>query len=150
MAMLNEDKIKLMTGIAMFEKKEGKKISPANHRFRSDYISGHMLLGFFSYTVCYALCASAWILYNSETLLNVVDLEEIGDILKTGVVLYATGLFLYLLITWLIYRKRYEYARRGVNVYLAKLKRLEKRYEYQSRSKELTKEDIRNDDTSRT
>ena len=31
--MLNEDKIKLMTGIALFEKREGKHIFPANRYF---------------------------------------------------------------------------------------------------------------------
>ena len=40
--MLNEDKIKLMTGIALFEKREGKHIFPANRYFRSDYISGRI------------------------------------------------------------------------------------------------------------
>ena len=31
--MLNEDKLKLMTSIAMFEKREGKAIFPANRYF---------------------------------------------------------------------------------------------------------------------
>ena len=31
--MLNEDKIKLMTGISFFEKREGKHICPANRYF---------------------------------------------------------------------------------------------------------------------
>ena len=66
------------------------------------------------------------------------------------VMLYGAGLAVYLLITFLVYRKRYEYARRGMKVYVAKLKRLEKRYEFQSRSKELTKEGVRHDDVSRT
>ena len=52
-------------------------------------------------------------------------------------------------MTFLVYRKRYEYARRGMKVYVAKLKRLEKRYEFQSRTKELTKEGGRYDDISR-
>ena len=49
--MLNEDKIKLMTSIAMFEKREGKHIAPANRFFRSDYISGRIMRSFFVYTV---------------------------------------------------------------------------------------------------
>ena len=49
--MLNEDKIKLMTGIALFEKREGKRIFPVNRFFRSDYISRHMFRSFFSYTI---------------------------------------------------------------------------------------------------
>ena len=44
----------------------------------------------------------------------------------------------------------YEYARRSMRVYIAKLKRLEKRYDVQNRTRELTKEGSRYDDISRT
>lgn len=138
--MLNEDKIKLMTGIAMFEKKEGKRIFQANRYFRGDYISSRMLRSFFSYTFCYILCVVLWILYSIERLLNAMNLDEIITAGKAAGFLYVGGLVLYLLITFFVYRKRYEYARRGMKVYVAKLKRLEKRYEFSNRTKELTKE----------
>lgn len=148
--MLNEDKIKLMTGIAMFEKKEGKAIFPANRYFRSDYISSRMLRSFFSYTLCYVLCVLIWVLYSIERLLNAMNLDDVIQVAGFAAVLYAAGLIAYLIITFLVYRRRYEYARRGMKVYVAKLRRLEKRYEFQSRTKELTKEGGRHDDVSRT
>lgn len=147
--MLNEDKIKLMTGIAMFEKREGKRIFPVNRYFRSDYISRHMFRSFFSYTICYLLCAMIWVLYHMEQLLNTLDIGELVGAGKYAVFLYGSGLFLYLLITWLIYRKRYEYSKRGMKVYVAKLKRLEKRYEFQNRARELSREGSRHDRASR-
>lgn len=63
--MLNEDKIKLMTGIALFEKREGKHIFPANRYFRSDYISGRILRSFLlipyaSFYVRSCGCFTAW------------------------------------------------------------------------------------------
>lgn len=148
--MLNEDKIKLMTGIAMFEKREGKAIFPACRYFRSDYISSRMLRSFFSYTFCYILCVMVWVLYSIERLLNAVNLDEVIGMAKTAALFYGAGLIVYLIVTFFVYRRRYEYARRGMKVYVAKLKRLEKRYEFQSRSKELTKEGSRHDDVSRT
>lgn len=90
--MLNEDKIKLMTGIALFEKREGKHIFPANRYFRSDYISGRILRSFFAYTVCFILCALMWVLYSMERLLNVMELDEVVGAAKAGAVLYAAGL----------------------------------------------------------
>ena len=147
--MLNEDKIKLMTGIALFEKREGKHIFPANRYFRSDYISGRILRSFFAYTVCFILCALMWVLYSMERLLNVMELDEVVGAAKAGAVLYVAGLVLYLIITWIVSSKRYEYARRGMRVYIAKLKRLEKRYDVQNRTIELTKEGSRYDDVSR-
>lgn len=148
--MLNEDKIKLMTQIAMFEKREGKNIFPANRYFASDYISSHMFRSFFSYTLCFVLCVLIWVLYNIERLLNTMNLDEVMVIGRQGGILYVTGLVIYLVITFRVYQKRYEYAKRGMKVYVAKLKRLEKRYEFQNRSKELTKEGGRHDGASRT
>ena len=148
--MLNEDKIRLMTSIAMFEKHERKHIFPASRYFRSDYISGRMLRSFFAYTVCFILCAMMWVLSNMEQLLNVMELDAVIAAVRTGAVLYVTGLILYLIITWFVSSRRYEYARRSMRVYIAKLKRLEKRYDVQSRTRELTKEGSRYDDVSRT
>lgn len=147
--MLNEDKIKLMTGIAMFEKREGKRIFPVNYYFKGDYISRHMFRSFFSYTFCYVLGVLIWGLYHMEELLNMINLDEALVIVKDGGLLYGMGLLVYLGITFLVYQKRYEVAKRGMKVYMAKLKRLEKRYEFQSRAKELTKEGNRRDGASR-
>ena len=47
---------------------------------------------------------------------------------------YLVGLAVYLLIAGVVYWRRYEYARRGMKVYTAKLKRLEKRYEQQGKT----------------
>ena len=147
--MLNEDKIKLMTGIAMFEKREGKKIFSVNRYFKGDYVSSNMIRSFFSYTFCYLLGVLLWVLYHVENLLNSLD---IGYLIQIGTkigILYLAGLILYEMITFYVYRKRYEYARRGMKVYVAKLKRLEKRYEFQTKSKELAKEGGRRDGATR-
>ena len=138
--MLNEDRIKLMTSIASFEQREGKRIAPASRYFQSDYISSRMLRSFFSFTFCYALCMFIWVLYNMERLLGAINLGGLAGTLRTAGILYMAGLVIYLSITYVVYRKRYECARRGMKIYVAKLKRLEKRYEYQSRTKEVVKE----------
>ena len=148
--MLNEDKIKLMNEIAVFEKRGGKDIFPVNRYFCSDFISSRMLRAFFFYTIGYILCVVIWVLYNMERLLGTTGLDAMLVSGKEAALLYVAGLVMYQIITFLVYRKRYEYARRGMKVYVAKLKRLEKRYEFQNRAKELTKEGSRRDDVTRT
>ena len=44
--MLNEEKIRLMTNMAMFEKKNGKAMNSGKNYFKSDYISRNMIRGF--------------------------------------------------------------------------------------------------------
>ena len=58
--MLNEDKIELMTGIAMFEKREGKQIAAAGKMFKSDFVGRHMLHAFLRFTAAYVLLFGDW------------------------------------------------------------------------------------------
>lgn len=63
-----------------------------------------------------------------------MDLKSLtGTGIRIGII-YAAGLAVYLGISIYIYMKRYEYASRGMKVYLAKLKRLDKRYDGNTRS----------------
>lgn len=146
--MLNEEKIKLMTGIAMFEKKEGKKIFPLSCYFKSDYIGRHLFRAFFGYTLCFIMGVTLWTLYHLETLLDSISVELFLSMGRRFGLIYLLGLLLYLLITALVCQKRYDYASGGMRVYIAKLKRLEKRYEYQNKVKEMSKEGVRHGGTS--
>jgi len=132
--VLNEEKLKLMTSIGMFEKKEGKKIFPVNHFFKSDYIGRHMLRSVLGFTFCWLLGTGLVVLYKAEDLLASLDFGKIEGMLGWYLWAYVLGLAVYLLITCAVYMERYEYASKGMKVYIAKLKRLEKRYELQNRN----------------
>lgn len=127
--MLNEEKVSAMTELAIFEKNEGRKIFPINCYFKTDYVSGQMFRSFFGYTFCYLLVLLMWVLYKLEALLNDMTIEEmVACAVKWGKG-YVAGLVLYLLITWIVYSKRYDFAARTQLVYVSKLKHLMKRYE---------------------
>lgn len=134
--MLNEEKIKLMTGIAMFEKKAVKEIFPVNRYFKSDYISSHMIRSFISYTFTCILCLCLWLLYSIEDILNTLDPETLMDTAKHMGFYYVAGLVIYLFITYRVYAKRYDFASKSMKVYQAKLRRLEKKYESQAGQRE--------------
>lgn len=147
--MLNEDKIRLMTGIAMLEKKEGRRLWAINKYFKSDYISVHLMKSFFTYSCSFLLGAGVWALYSIEGLLEMTDLEQLTSLGVRAGVIYAAGLVCYLLITAAVYAKRYDKAVIDTKHYLAQLKRLNKRYEFQNKSRELAKEGGRHDGASR-
>ena len=127
--MLNEEKVKYMTELAIFEKNEGKKIFPINRYFKKDYVGGQMFRSFFGYTFCYLLFLLMWVLYKLDELLNEMSIDEILDAAKKWGVIYAAGLVLYLIVTWIVYSKRYDYAARSQTMYTSKLKHLMRRYE---------------------
>ncbi|MEY8356058.1 hypothetical protein AALB39_22240 [Lachnospiraceae bacterium 54-53] len=137
--MLSEEKIKIMTNLAMFEKHEGKKIFPVNRYFKSDYIGSKLFRSFFSYTLSFIICLLLWGLYYMERWLSTMDVNSLTAAGTRVGVIYAAGLVIYLGISVYVYMKRYEYASRGIKVYLAKLKRLDKRYEGTARPLKRTK-----------
>lgn len=134
--MLNEEKIRLMTGIAMFEKKAEKESFPVNRYFKSDYVGSHLIRSFISYTITCILCFTLWLLYQFEDILNTMDIEVLISWGRTIGIYYAAGLVIYLLITHRVYSRRYDAALKNMKIYQAKLRRLERRYEVQAASKE--------------
>lgn len=142
--MLNEDKIKLMNEIATFRKKEGKKTEPAEKYFKSDFIARHMIQSFLAFTLCYILLLVVSVLYHMEKILSTASVSDLAEIAKQGVVFFVAGLVIFEGITWYIYGVRYDDAVRLRKVFLIKMNRLWKRYEFQDKTRELQKEGGRN------
>lgn len=127
--MLNEEKVRYMTRLSIFEKNEGKKIFPINRYFKKDYIGGQMFRSFFGYTFCCLLVILMWVLYKLDELLNQMTMDEILDAAKKWGMIYVAGMVCYLFITWAVYSRRYDYADRSQAMYASRLKHLMKRYE---------------------
>lgn len=126
--MLNEEKIRLMTGIAMYEKKAEKDIFPVTRYFKSDYVGSHMIRSFITYSLSCLVIFAMWVLYQIEDILNTMDITVLFASVKYLGILYVSGLVLYLLVTYMVYSKRYDTASKSLKVYQAKLRRLEKKY----------------------
>ena len=85
--MLSEEKIKIMTNLAMFEKREGRRIFSAGRYFKGDYVSSKLFRSFFSYTFSFLICLVLWGLYHMEQWLKTMDLRTVtGAGVKIGVV----------------------------------------------------------------
>lgn len=126
--MLNEEKVRYMTELAIFEKREGKKIFPINRYFKSDYVGRQMFRAFFGYSICYVLLFGLWALYELDELLGSTDLQLLARLGLRALVLYGAGLLLYLAITRAVYAARYVYASRSQTMYASRLKHLMNRY----------------------
>ena len=138
--MLNEDKIRLMTEISMLEKNKGKDLATVHRYFRGDYISLHMLRYFLGFTFCWCLGLLLVIVCQADDLISVLNLTDLTDYFLRYAVWYAGGLFVYMLITFLVCFRRFRRASRSLKRYLGDLKSLERRYEFQDRIKKPGKE----------
>ena len=61
--MLNEDKIKLMTSISMFEKERKKNVSWRDNILKAIISAAICSVPFLGYTCCWLALAGAWIVY---------------------------------------------------------------------------------------
>ena len=68
--MLNEEKIKIMNKLAMYEQGEGKKYLPVSRYYRSDYIGLAMIKNFFLVTIGYCLILAGIAAYFAEYLID--------------------------------------------------------------------------------
>ena len=64
--MLNEDKVKLMTRMAIYEKRKGKKVMKLTKYFQSDYVSFYMIKTAAAVTMAYLIVAACYVLYYIE------------------------------------------------------------------------------------
>ena len=68
--MINEEKVKIMNRLAMYEKVEGRKYLPVSKYYRSDYIGLALIKNFFLVTIGYGLILAVAAAYNLEYLLD--------------------------------------------------------------------------------
>lgn len=140
--MVDENKLKFISQVAIYEKKEKYSLYEVNKYFKKDYISKKMLQMFFVFTVSYVLVSLMFFLYNVQILLENVVIFDINHIIKMTIIVYILLLISFELITIIFAYINYDRMKEKEYIYLDKLKRLSKRYEFFNRHKELAKEDI--------
>ena len=126
--MLNTGKIRLMTDIAIYEKKHSDSVFKVNNYYRGDYIVANMAAAFVRFTLCAILVLIFVVLFGTDVFFEQVNEEGISAVFTQIGIMYGAGLFLYLLLAYRIYSGRYKRAKRGVLLYATKLKRLSRKY----------------------
>jgi hypothetical protein len=126
--MINEEKVKVMTKLAMYEQGEGRKYLPVSKYYRSDYIGLALIKNFFLVTFGYILALAGIAAYFSEYLMDNIhkmDLISIGSWILIG---YGIVLLFFSLFTYIQYTVKYHSAKKSVKKYYAELTKLEKIY----------------------
>ncbi|MCR5640961.1 MAG: hypothetical protein K6G04_06355 [Lachnospiraceae bacterium] len=96
--MLNEERVRLMTKMAMFEKREGKEIAPILNYTKKDYVSSRKLIAFLIGTVLYGGLYGVSIAALCFTVIVNIDRITLLLMLLVGVIGYLLFIYLYLLI----------------------------------------------------
>ena len=132
--MLNEEKVRIMNRLAMYQVEDGKKYLPISRYYRSDYIGLALIRNFFIVTIGYALAMAATAVYFGNFFVDNIhkmDLLAIGKQVGIG---YLIVVGIYSVLTYIVYMVRYFKAKRSVKGYYADLTRLEKLYDREERT----------------
>lgn len=138
--MISQEKLKLMIDLAKYEKNEGHHNEIVNSYFKVDYLSKGLLGSFFAYSLCYFVFFVLVVLYNFEELVSNPNIMDVVARFKPYLRYYVYGLVIYEFITAVVVNIKYNYAKRSQKIETAKLKRLEKRYEIEDKTKQLARE----------
>lgn len=126
--MLNEEKIKIMNKLAMYEQGEGKKYLPVSRYYRSDYIGLAMIKNFFLVTIGYILVLAGIAAYFGEYLVDNIHKMNLVALGIEAVVGYVVVLVLFSVLTYIQYSVKYYRAKKSVKTYYEDLTRLNKIY----------------------
>ena len=136
--MVNEEKVKIMTGLAIYEKHDGKKQLPISRYYRTDYVGQALIRNLFLVTLGYGLIVARLGIYYSEYLMENIhkmNLPNLGIYLIAG---YFIILIAFSVLVALIYTVKYYRAKKSVRGYYDQLTSLDKFYAREEKKKRNT------------
>lgn len=131
--MLNENKIKMMTKMAIFEKNNDKELLCHTKYYKNDYVTFNIIKCMATAMIAYILVVLLIVAYNLDYIVaNVNSLDYVG-LGMTLVWTFLVFVLAYGFLAFFVYSRRYENSRDGVKKYFSRLSRLEKYYNNQKK-----------------
>jgi hypothetical protein len=122
--MLNEEKVILMTKLASYEQRKGKKNIQITRYFRGDYLAVQMLKTLLYATISYGIMLGLYLLYNFENLTENLYQIDLMGLAKQIIMLYVVMVAVSCVLTYILYSYRYMKARKSLKGFMSNLKKL--------------------------
>lgn len=127
--MINEEKVRIMTNLEIYETNKGRRQFNIIKYYKRDYVRYHMFRTAVTTTLAFFIFVGIYIyLHFEELLASLTEMDLLGEAKKIGV-MYLIFLVFYLLVAWVVYAYRYNRVKPDVIQYSRNLKRLRKIYE---------------------
>lgn len=131
--MLDVDRVKLMTKLALYEETQGKEDFKISEYYRKDYAGIHVICSILWVTVGYACLAALLVFAGLEKLMAGMSMGLLFTIIGVAIAGYIMTLIVFGLVTSHIYNKKHQDARYRVKLYNHDLIKLLKMYEKEKR-----------------
>lgn len=133
--MLNTERVKQLYKVALYEQREEKLHKQTGKYYRSDYIGKELLKSIFTGTIAYVFVLVLFMIYKWDMFLSEVNQLDIQSALLPMFLGYVGYMVIYLLVTYLIYKARYENSRKHLEAFEEELSCLHKMYEREEKIK---------------
>lgn len=127
--MLNENRIKVMTKMAMYETRQGAEDIKINSYYKRDYVGFKTLIAMIWITLAYALAVIMWAGLFMDEILQKISVNYIIFCAVSIVGIYLVLLLVYIVAASEFYKAKYTKARNRLKKYNHNLTRLNKMYE---------------------
>ena len=134
--MLNEERVILMTRMAVYENGEGRKNGAIGSYFRGDYIGLQVLKSVISATISFVLVCAVLVLYNFDGIMDSLYGIDLFAAAKKVIIAYVVVVAVYALVSYLIYSFMYKKARKKQKAYAASLRHLSEMYQREAINKQ--------------
>lgn len=128
-ALIDKDRIILMSKLALYEKRYVKEDRRITSYYREDYIYSKNFVTRLCVTICIIIFAGVNVLNKINNGENIpLDFHELfTSYIVPYSILLAVSLFIYTLISTVIYGKKYDLSHRRIQYYKDQLKKLDER-----------------------
>lgn len=133
--MLNENKVKMMTKMAIYEKNEGRKMIKTAKYFKSDYIAFGVLRTLITTTIAFIIMLVMGVLYNIDKIITDINNLDYSAIVTGIIICYIVMLILFSVIALIVYSRQYDNSRKGLKRYFSRLNKLERFYNGQKKKR---------------
>ncbi len=126
--MLNEQRIRLMTHMAGYEKGAGKRDISINEYFRGDYLSFQLWKSAIYGIIGFVIIIVLNVLYDFSTFLTDFYKMDILEYFKDLAVRFGVFIAIYVVVTYFIYAYRYYKVKKHLDTYIQLLNELYSMY----------------------
>ena len=126
--MVNEERLRPMVKMAMFDKNDGAECKPMIEYAREDYVAMQLLGSFITGSIAFLILFGMWALSDIDKLLGMLSPDKLIELVVGVGIRYGIFLAIYLIATYVVYHMRYSKGRKKVKKYYASLKKINNIY----------------------
>lgn len=130
--MVSEEKVKIMTKLALYEQKEKKSIKASSY-YKNDYVGFNMINTSLLVTICYvAILVIVGVCRMDYFMKHITEMDIWGWGRKL-IILYIAIVIVYMLLAYIVYSVKYKVMQESNREYTEDLKRLSRIYKREKR-----------------